>query len=580
MNAFLLPLFLVGLFPDSTLEQRFDEALDLLLVKRSDISIRPDHVRDSFRLDIVRELLEEPLRTPHLVESLSLALARPEELEGKIFAGAEALDILLPVGEPIVGPGGLKGILDAIGWAESLLRDAFQDLSEAEIESLRMCDSLLRADEKAEFMELWELDSLSAQGDSLYKRMRDPFQRVRRDLIFQAAILLSRAVDDALRDGFVEDLDDELEGAVILSGEDDEYEGVPPRLLVDPGGDDRYRFTSSGDIFGAFVHIDLDGDDTYIGETDYVPASGYFGLGILVDLGGDDLYRSMSFALGGGFFGVGVLWDHEGNDLYAGDTFTQGAGAFGLGLLIDGQGNDEYTARFQSQAFGFTQGLGAIIEGEGNDTYLADGKYKDILRYDDHFLSLSQGFGNGFRPFGSGGIGLIVERGGNDTYTCDIFGQAASYWYSLGGILEEGGNDVYVAYQYAQGNGTHLAFGALVEQDGGDNYTSKGVSQGCGHDLAMGFLLDLRGDDRYLGYDLSQGAGNANGYGILLDAEGDDSYLIHREDNSWGYGNRRRNYSSLGLFLDFAGQDDYSKDDRNNSIWWKSDFGLGLDREP
>jgi hypothetical protein len=578
MNVFILPLLLFSILPDSSMEERFDEALALLLVDRSDIHIRKDHVVDSFRLDVVSRLLDRPLDTPHVVESLSLALAEPEDLEGKVFAGARALDVLLPVGEPVIGPGGLQGVLDAIDFAEALLREAFQDLSETEIESLRLCDSLLRADENAEFLSLEELDSLSAESDTLFKRMRDPFLRVRLVHILRAGILVSRAVDELLR-GENPISDDVPEGVVVLGKEDDEFSGEPPSLLVDKGGDDRYRFRSNGDLFRVFVHIDLGGDDTYVADSDYLLGCGYFGLGLLVDLEGDDLYRAESYAQGSGFFGAGILWDLEGNDLYSGDTFVQGAGAFGLGLLIDDGGNDELTARFGAQGFGSTFGLGAVLEGGGNDTYTVDGKYKDFLRYDDHFLSQSQGFGNGFRPFGSGGIGLIVDRGGNDTYTCDIFGQAASYWYSLGGILEGGGNDVYVAYQYAQGNGTHLAFGALVEKGGDDGYTSKGVSQGCGHDLAMGFLLDEKGDDRYVAYDLSQGAGNANGFGILLDVLGDDGYLIHREDNSWGYGNKRRNYSSLGLFLDFSGEDDYSKGDRNGTLWRKSDFGLGLDRE-
>jgi hypothetical protein len=576
MIAPSIPLILLALLPDPAVDGRFDRALDLLLVDQGDVHVRNDHVTDSFRLGVVTDLLEEPLRTPSVVESLCLDLSEPEGLEGRIVKAASVLDVILPVLEPIPFSEGVEGILEAIGYAENLLREAFSGLTETEIESLRMCDSLLRADERAELMSLEELDSLSAEGDTLFKRMRPAFGRVRRDLVLQATVLLARAVDAYLLEGapLPRSVPD---GITLLDGEANDYKGEPPRLLLDAGGDDSYRFTANENLFAVSVHIDLGGDDSYLMESDRGLGCGYFGLGVHVDLSGDDVYRARSFALGAGFFGAGILWDRDGHDLYTGDIFCQGSGAFGLGLLIDERGNDSYTSRFQSQGFGFTWGLGAILEGEGNDAYLADGKYKDILRYEDHYLSLSQGFGNGFRPFGSGGIGLISEGGGNDTYTCDIFGQAASYWFSLGGILDRGGNDVYVAYQYAQGNGTHLSLGALVEKDGDDRYSAKGVSQGCGHDLAMGFLWDEDGDDQYMAYDLCMGAGNANGFGVLLDVRGDDAYVIHRLDNSKGYGNRRRNASSLGLCLDFGGRDDHSEGDRNDTFSRKSDFGLRLD---
>ena len=87
---------------------------------------------------------------------------------------------------------------------------------------------------------------------------------------------------------------------------------------------------------------------------------------------------------------------------------------------------------------------------------------------------------------------------------------------------------------------------------GDDTYFSKGVSQGCGHDWAVGLLVDTDGNDRYTATDLSQAAGSANGVGIQIDERGNDSYSVISHLNTQGYGNPRREYGSIGLFLDLA----------------------------
>ncbi len=119
-----------------------------------------------------------------------------------------------------------------------------------------------------------------------------------------------------------------------------------------------------------------------------------------------------------------------------------------------------------------------------------------------------------------------------------------------------------------------------MDRSGNDYYFSKGVSQGCGHDLAAGYLIDYDGNDTYQAYDLSQAAGSANGVGILIDYFGDDSYEIKSTLNTQGYGNPRRDYGSIGLFLDLMGQDTYIGNGRNNYYWINdSKWGIGVDRE-
>ena len=369
-------------------------------------------------------------------------------------------------------------------------------------------------------------------------------------------------------------------GELIIGGFGSSKYSGSPAIVIDLGGDDEYCISvDSTKEFASSVIIDLEGDDVYHADGDFVYGSGFFGHGILVDLLGDDTYLTNNFSLGSGLFGVGVLVDEQGNDKYFGDTFGQGAGSFGMGFLVDMEGADQYSGALFVQGFGFVSGLGALIDSSGNDNYFAGGRYKDILRYKDHYISLSQGFAYGLRPMMSGGIGMLFDLSGNDVYTSDIFGQGSSYWFSLGTLMDAEGNDKYVSFQYAQGAGTHLCLGILEDGSGDDVYISHGVSQGCGHDLALGMLWDKSGDDNYVAQSLSQGAGSANGFGILVDEGGDDGYHVSIKDNTQGYGNPRRDYGSVGMLLDLSGKDRYIGNGKD-STWWTtpSKWGVGIDR--
>lgn len=368
-------------------------------------------------------------------------------------------------------------------------------------------------------------------------------------------------------------------GEFIIGGKGSSHYTGSPALIIDLGGDDIYELSYDSAV-STQVIIDLGGNDTYKALTDFCLGSGFFGTGILIDEEGDDTYLGKNFCLGSGLFGVGILLDKKGNDKYFGDTFTQGAGAWGIGILADLDGADNYNGALYAQGFGGVAGFGSLIDKAGNDNYFAGGKYKDILRYKEHYLSLSQGFSYGIRPYMSGGVGLLLDYAGNDGYVTDIFGQGSSYWWGWGCLYDKEGNDFYQAFQYAQGAATHMTLGTLIDGAGDDIYSSHGVSQGCGHDWACGILLDNSGNDNYYSYDLSQGAGNANGIGIIIDQAGDDGYYVKSKANTQGYGNPRREYGSIGIFIDMLGKDKY---DGNgcDSCWWSIDskWGVGLDLE-
>ena len=124
-----------------------------------------------------------------------------------------------------------------------------------------------------------------------------------------------------------------------------------------------------------------------------------------------------------------------------------------------------------------------------------------------------------------------------------------------------------------------MTLGMLMDKSGDDVYRSHGVCQGCGHDYSCGWLADFSGNDIYTANDLAQGAGQANGIGIFTDLTGDDGYYVFLKYNSQGYGNPRRDYGSIGLFLDDDGDDRYDGNGKNN-YFWKSPYkwGGGLDK--
>ncbi|MFZ1948032.1 MAG: hypothetical protein WAW06_10845 [bacterium] len=366
------------------------------------------------------------------------------------------------------------------------------------------------------------------------------------------------------------------QGPVVVGGWGANIYSGAFALIIDMGGDDSYNLASDPAVNFSLI-VDKQGDDGYRSAEDAAVAGAILGTSMVVDLGGNDTYTAGGVSLGAAIYGCGILYDRDGEDRYTSECFSQGAGFLGIGILWDRAGNDAYTAGMQSQAFGYVGGAGLIVEGGGNDTYFTKMSQTDILRYDDHYLTLSQGCAFGYRPDYSGGIGLLLEGGGNDLYSSDIFGQGVGYWFCVGAIVDRGGHDCYRSYQYAQGAGIHLAFGLVLDQGGDDYYVSKGVSQGCGHDLSLGLLADLSGNDCYTAVDLSQGAGSANGTGVLYDADGVDSYSSKSEVNVSGYGDYRREFGSIGLQVDARGADFYSARGENQALWESGRYGLGCD---
>lgn len=86
-------------------------------------------------------------------------------------------------------------------------------------------------------------------------------------------------------------------GLMIVGGVGDNDYDQEALLIVDLGGNDRYRNGAGANLKGHpfSMVIDFSGDDVYMTGEDYSQGAGILGGGFLIDLEGDDQYLSKSF---------------------------------------------------------------------------------------------------------------------------------------------------------------------------------------------------------------------------------------------------------------------------------------------
>lgn len=574
---------------------------------------------DTFRLSITTRGLESPTKMPDIADSIITMLSGFSTCYDILERSAPIID-LVPT-TPVIGKkrefapwDSATGISPSLRNTLTILYSAFLDaethrkktfssFDEAQLDTLLknsrgyLSPGSKEIKEPTE-QELIEEDKLELEEETRTRRYFTLATRIDKTSLLLSAQTLAKGVINAFDElkktdpisGNIDVADtiafgdivyytESPFGPIIIGGNGPTVYLMPCAIIIDLGGDDEYRASAGGTdtTLSLAVSIDISGNDLYWSSDHFAFGAGLGGIGVLVDVEGNDVYRSENYSLGTGFLGWGLLFDYNGDDVYAGGCATQGVGFLGGGIICDTAGNDRYEANIYSQGFGFVGGLGILWDTKGNDSYGCTGASIDVLRYADHNITMSQGFGFGLRPDYSGGVGILYEGSGNDIYVADIFGQGGSYWFALGVLYDKDGHDSYVAYQYAQGAGIHLSPATLVDIAGNDAYISHGVSQGCGHDLAVGYLNDRAGDDNYVIWDLSQGAGNANGIGIFIDEGGDDGYSAKKAYNVQGYGEVRREFGSVGLMLDLSGKDAYSGKGAEGTWWSWSNYGIGID---
>ncbi|MCX6639620.1 MAG: hypothetical protein NTW14_03940 [bacterium] len=380
-------------------------------------------------------------------------------------------------------------------------------------------------------------------------------------------------------------------GRIVLSGsKDDVHEYSDLLLLVDIGGNDTYKgavgSTPSLQI-PISLAIDLEGDDQYINDDEYLPSqgAGIFGAGVLLDVSGNDHYKSKRLGQGAAMLGMGVLADLAGDDEYELWTDGQGGAYFGVGVAIDNSGDDKYSIWGDGQGYGGVGGVGTLVNRTGNDHYYAEPEAEKAFRPDYHSkegkfnYSYAQGCGIGRRGditdghSWAGGMGTLIDLAGDDVYESAQWSLGCGYWYGMGFVWDGGGDDSYTATGWSMGAGAHFCIGAMFDEGGNDTCTIwKEQSQGLGfgHDYTIALCLNRGGDDVY------KLNGEGLGFAInmsqvfFIDTDGKDRYVTSKPTGHWGWNNfEQYNPPIIGafqllfsdqicLFADLQGEDQYS----------------------
>ena len=397
---------------------------------------------------------------------------------------------------------------------------------------------------------------------------------------------------------------------------EDEVDGTDALLVVDLGGDDTYRggVAASTATRPLGLLLDMAGDDRY--ESD-VPAqgAGITGAGILIDAAGKDVYQARHYAQGVGQFGLGLLADLDGDDKLTTNYSGQGCGYFGIGLLFDAAGSDEYTLWAEGQGLGGGGGgVGVLADHSGDDRYTAVREHSVTGRpsyhspEDDIGVSNAQGCGMGRRGDGAdghswaGGLGALLDGGGDDVYSAGNWSMGTGYWFGIGVLHDSDGDDEYRGVTWSQGTGAHFCIGLFIDEQGDDKHLSEGnsrLSLAWAHDFTIGLLLDVEGDDYYSVKEDGLGGSINRSVALLIDTAGDDVYRTEqipfpgRAKVSDQFRSRPgvnfyfADTSSVGLFIDVGGTDEYWGELKNDSTWldpedspnWQDrNFSIGVDR--
>lgn len=306
--------------------------------------------------------------------------------------------------------------------------------------------------------------------------------------------------------------------------------------------------------------FDPGGDDVYRGRAASAVGGIFRSLGAVVDLGGNDLYdaQGRSFCLGGAVLGLAALIDRGGDDVYRGEDGSNGAAFFGGGFLFDGGGRDLFEGRNLCEGAG-AFGIGALVSESPADPP-AGPEPEDDLAFKQGLVPVP---GTGSRP---------VRWDDNDTYLCARQSQGFASTFGIGLLFDRTGNDVYrsggrylhrpllpndfqslsqgfsIGFRPRAGGG----IGILCDEEGNDFYDAEVYAQGASYWYSMGLQYDGGGNDRYLATQYAQGAGIHLSVGSLHDRGGDDHYVC-----KLGVTQGTAHDLSVGMLLDDAGNDYY-----------------------
>jgi len=444
-------------------------------------------------------------------------------------------------------------------------------------------------DDRAEVARRFDLGVESVDALEFIPAVDDMARAIDEASLWYAALKCAEAADEARRalppraPPFRFDWETPLGWIRVRGSGDDAIEADGALLLVDLGGNDRYEggAGSSDAARPIGVCLDLAGDDLYEGGR-VAQGAGLCGVGLLLDAQGNDRYEATEYAQGVGQFGLGALFDLAGDDLYTLRWSGQGCGFFGVGILADAAGKDRYLLHADGQGFGGVGGVGVLADGAGDDEYLAEPDPAKSGRPSYHSegkvsVSNAQGCAMGRRGDGAdghswaGGLGALVDVSGNDRYRAGNWCHGTGYWFGTGLLWDGAGDDQYRGGVWSQATGAHFCIGVLIDESGDDAHLAEGYNSVCfAHDFAITLLLDAAGNDAY-----DAAAGDGLGFSInrsfafFVDEGGNDRYrgkegglpgFARYDDRFADYGGLSTYFadaSSLGLFLDIGGSDEY-----------------------
>ncbi len=623
----LCPSLLHGEVPpalDAKDEQAMELALRGIRMTAHDLSFQKTNVESELILQKARTFLQQPLTLPAYGQSVVSNLQAVSSLQALSWFSEKQLEtgpVLLDVEyQPVeISPDFLSNLPPAVAQAVGTIADAAGEAHQLLKQSLP-ADQLrpfaafavenFGLDKDAAELQAWTKlglstnevadllrrnEDLDIQDGELETTILNASDQFNRGLFFDAVDELASAVDKAIailqaakddpsmQREFQVETDTPL-GKIIVGGGGHHVYTNEAFLIIDTGGSNTY-VNSAGGANGLLgrpisIVIDMGNNDDFISNRSFSQGSGVFGIGILAALGSNCTFHAKHLSQGAGLFGCGLLMTGEGNQTFEADTFCQGAGMFGAGILWQRGGNTRYKAAQMAQGFGGTSGIGLLLDKGGNNSYVAGGKYP-CGWLPNHYFTLSQGFGYGMRPYAGGGIGILCDLKGDNHYVADVYGQGASYWYSVGLLLDLGSNNTYDAYQYCQGAGIHLSSGELIDWGGSNTFTAGHICQGAAHDYAVGILIDRAGDNKYTGDTTAQGAAINNSFAMLLDQSGNDVYTgtDPKQSQASGHDGDKREYGSIALMIDLGGESKYSQGQTNNEMWLKPLYGAGLNMD-
>ncbi|MBI4394302.1 MAG: hypothetical protein HY556_11005 [Euryarchaeota archaeon] len=146
---------------------------------------------------------------------------------------------------------------------------------------------------------------------------------------------------------------------------------------------------------------------------------------------------------------------------------------------------------------------------------------------------------------------LAVDLGGNDNYRNETGGNytVGSGIAGIGVLYDAAGNDSYSGLQNSTA-ASYIGVGIIADLAGDDDYYSPKNGTSIARIGGTSLIYDAGGNDTYYSGEFGIGVG-IFGTAAILEKEGDDKYLW-----SDGISTIGRGYPTLGVVLDFAGDDE------------------------